>query len=95
VPVLFLDTAVPENSPWDQMLTDYLYGGDSHYRFCQEIILGMGGVAVLRSLGYKDLKAYHMNEGHSALLILTLLEEEMSKQNVCSISRSYTCTGCD
>jgi glycogen phosphorylase len=88
VPVYFLDTALSENQPWDQTLTDYLYGGDNRYRFCQEVILGMGGVATLRALGYKNLKAYHMNEGHSALLILSLLEEEMTKQHVCSVTRS-------
>ena len=88
VPVYFLDTALPENSPWDQTLTDYLYGGDNHYRFCQEIVLGMGGMAMLRALGYKNLKAYHMNEGHSALLILSLLEEQMAKQKLCSVTRA-------
>lgn len=88
VPVYLLDTALPENSPFDQTLTDYLYGGDSHYRLCQEIVLGMGGIATLRSLGYHDLKAYHMNEGHSALLILSLLEEQIARQKVCSVTRS-------
>jgi glycogen phosphorylase len=88
VSVYYLDTALPENSAWDQTLTDYLYGGDNHYRFCQEIVLGMGGVSILRALGYKNLQAYHMNEGHSALLILSLLEEEMEKQHFCSVTRA-------
>jgi starch phosphorylase len=88
VPVYFLDTAVPENSPWDQTLTDNLYGGDSHYRLCQETILGMGGIAMLRSLGHSDLKAYHMNEGHSALLILSLMEEQMNKLQVCTVTEA-------
>jgi starch phosphorylase len=48
----------------------------------------MGGVAMLRALGYKNIKAYHMNECHSALLILSLLEEEMEKQHACSITRA-------
>jgi glycogen phosphorylase len=86
VPVYFLDTDLPENSPFDRTLTDSLYGGDNHYRFCQEIVLGIGGMAVLRALGYNDLMAYHMNEGHSALLILTLIEEEMAKQHVCTVT---------
>ncbi|MBI4339244.1 MAG: alpha-glucan family phosphorylase [Chloroflexi bacterium] len=73
--VYYLDTALPENSPWDQTLTDYLYGGDSHYRLCQEAVLGLGGIAVLRALGYHNVHTYHMNEGHSALLTLALLEE--------------------
>jgi starch phosphorylase len=88
VSIYFLDTDLPENSLWDQTLTDYLYGGDTRYRFCQEIVLGIGGVATLRALGYSDIKAYHMNEGHSALLILSLLEEEMRKQKVCTVTPS-------
>ncbi|MBI4199639.1 MAG: alpha-glucan family phosphorylase [Chloroflexi bacterium] len=76
VPVYFLDTALPENSPWDQAITDHLYGGDDRYRLCQETVLGMGGVAMLRALGYERVQAFHMNEGHSALLGLALLEEQ-------------------
>jgi starch phosphorylase len=86
VPIYFLDSALPDNSPFDQTLTDYLYGGDNHYRLCQEIILGMGGISTLRALGYKNLKAYHMNEGHSALLILSLLEEKMKNRHVCEVT---------
>ncbi len=79
VPVYFLDTSLPDNSSWDQTLTDYLYGGDERYRLCQEAVLGLGGVAMLRALGHKRAKAYHMNEGHSALLALALLEERREK----------------
>ncbi|MBI2909101.1 MAG: alpha-glucan family phosphorylase [Chloroflexi bacterium] len=75
IPIYFLDTALPENSPWDQTLTDNLYGGDDHYRFCQEVILGLGGYAMLREIGCAEVYTYHMNEGHSALLSLALLEE--------------------
>jgi starch phosphorylase len=77
VPVYFLDTALPENSPWDQTLTDNLYGGDNRYRLCQEVVLGLGGAAMLRALGYKMIQTYHMNEGHSAFLALALLEERI------------------
>ena len=76
VPIYFLDTALPENSPWDQTLTDHLYGGDNRYRFCQEVVLGMGGMAILTALGITDQVIYHMNEGHSALLALSLLEAQ-------------------
>jgi starch phosphorylase len=76
VPVYLLDTALPENDPRDQTLTDYLYGGDEHYRLCQETVLGLGGVAMLSALGHGGVRLYHMNEGHSALLVLALLEEE-------------------
>ena len=53
VPVLLLDTSLPENSEWDRALTDSLYGGDNHYRLCQEIVLGIGGALLLRSLGFE------------------------------------------
>ncbi len=76
VPVFLLDTALEENSPWDRTITDHLYGGDGRYRLAQEIVLGLGGVAVLRELGYSGFGSYHMNEGHSALLALALMAEE-------------------
>ena len=75
VPVFLLDTDLPENSAWDRTLTQHLYGGDFHYRLCQEIILGIGGVRMLRALGYHDVRRFHMNEGHAALLGLELLDE--------------------
>jgi starch phosphorylase len=77
VPVYFLDAAVPDNSTSDRALTDYLYGGDQTYRLSQEAILGLGGIAVLRALGLRDQVTYHMNEGHSSLLTLALLEERI------------------
>jgi starch phosphorylase len=76
VPVYFLDTNLEENSEWDRTLSHFLYGGDMRYRFCQEVILGVGGVRVLRALGHRDIERYHMNEGHSSLLALELLDEE-------------------
>lgn len=75
VPVFLLDTDLPENSDWDRTLTDFLYGGDAHYRLCQEVVLGIGGVRMLRALGYHDVSRFHMNEGHAALLGLELLDE--------------------
>ena len=77
VPVFMLDTNLPENSEWDRALTDTLYGGDEHYRLCQEIVLGMGGAGMLYSLGYDAGAIYHLNEGHSALLTLELLERQL------------------
>jgi len=78
VPVYLLDTALTENSPFIQTLTDQLYGGDDHYRLCQEAVLGIGGIAMLRQLGHHHLMTYHMNEGHPALLALALLEEQVA-----------------
>jgi starch phosphorylase len=77
VPVYLLDTFIPENTPWDQTLTDFLYGGDVYYRLCQEAILGVGGVEILPKLGHHPIASYHMNEGHSALLVGPLIEQRL------------------
>jgi len=78
VPMIFLDSGDPRNQPEDQRITDHLYGGDSRYRLSQEIVLGIGGVRMLHALGF-TIREYHLNEGHSALLALELLREEVSK----------------
>ena len=75
VPVYLLDTDLPENTDWDRTLTDSLYGGDSYYRLCQEVILGIGGVRMLRALGHQSIARFHMNEGHASLLTVALLDE--------------------
>lgn len=82
VPVYFMDTQVRGNSEQDRTLTDHLYGGDERYRLCQEAVLGMGGVALLRALGHFEINAYHMNEGHSALLSLALLKEQLEGRDI-------------
>ena len=71
-PVVLLDTDQYENNDADREITHYLYGGDDAYRLKQEIVLGIGGVRMLRALGF-EVRHYHMNEGHSALLTLELL----------------------
>jgi starch phosphorylase len=76
VPVFLLDSDLPGNSDYDRTLTDHLYGGDQYYRLCQEIILGIGGIRVLRALGYREVERFHMNEGHSSLIALELLDEQ-------------------
>lgn len=78
VPVYLLDTDLPDNLPDDRGLTGQLYGGDSHYRFLQEVVLGIGGVRMLRALGYSGISRFHMNEGHSSFLTLELLTERMA-----------------
>jgi starch phosphorylase len=80
VPVLLLDTDLPDNAPQDRQLTDSLYGGDDVHRLCQEIVLGIGGYGVLRELGCASISTWHMNEGHSALLTLALLEDQLTGQ---------------
>ncbi|KYK24304.1 alpha-glucan phosphorylase [Thermoplasmatales archaeon SM1-50] len=75
VPVFFLDTNVEGNSPYDREITKYLYGGDNRYRLAQEIVLGIGGVRAIDSLGYRNIDKYHMNEGHAALGTLELYDQ--------------------
>jgi len=74
VPVYFLDTDLPMNSPEDRMITHYLYGGDKHTRICQEAVLGIGGYMVLKKLE-PGITTYHMNEGHAVFLTLALLKD--------------------
>jgi starch phosphorylase len=72
-PVILLDSNLAENTAADRAITDYLYGGDDAYRLKQEIVLGIGGVRMLEALGFQ-IEMYHLNEGHSALLTLQLLQ---------------------
>jgi starch phosphorylase len=79
VSVIFLDTDVAENTPDDRAFTDVLYGDDAPYRLAQEVVLGIGGVRMLRALGYADIDRFHMNEGHSALLVIELISERLRR----------------
>ncbi len=74
VAVILLDTDVDENTAEDRELTHYLYGGDERYRLKQEAILGIGGIRMLYALGLRP-HAFHMNEGHSALLGMELAQQ--------------------
>ncbi len=76
IPVYFLDTDIEGNDPKDRALTGSLYGGDERYRLCQELILGLGGLRMLRSIGFNNLRKFHLNEGHAAFLVLEMLREE-------------------
>ncbi len=76
IPVFLLDTDVDGNDTWDRHLTNYLYGGDTFYRLCQETILGLAGIHLLHALGCRP-EVHHMNEGHAALLSIGLLEERL------------------
>ncbi len=74
VNLYLMDTNVPQNAPWDRDLSARLYGGDQETRIRQEMVLGLGGVRVLRALGIEP-SAWHLNEGHSAFLVLERLRE--------------------
>jgi len=72
IPVLLLDTNVDENAISDRQITARLYGSGADYRLKQEAVLGIGGLRILQALGF-EIRKYHLNEGHAALLALDLL----------------------
>ena len=74
VRLFLLDTDLEENAPWDRELSARLYGGDRETRIQQEIILGIGGVRVLRALGIEPA-VWHLNEGHAAFVALQRIRE--------------------
>jgi starch phosphorylase len=76
--IYLLDTNRPENSQHHRDLTRRVYGGDNTMRIMQEIVLGIGGVRLLRALGVKP-SVFHMNEGHAAFLTLELIREKMAE----------------
>lgn len=80
VPLILLDTDVESNTDDDRSLTDSLYGGDERYRLAQETVLGIGGIRMVRALGYTGIQKFHMNEGHASLLVLELLKSENGEQ---------------
>ncbi len=81
VQLYLLDTNVPENQEIDCLITGYLYGGDRETRLVQEMMLGIGGVRVLDSLGIEP-RVFHLNEGHSAFLTLELTRKVMECDSV-------------
>lgn len=90
VPVYFLDTDLPVNRPEDRDITRNLYGGDQAMRIKQEVVLGIGGIRMLRALGMSDVGTYHMNEGHCAFLTLELLKERGFKDDDVRRSCAFT-----
>jgi starch phosphorylase len=76
VPVYLLDANRPENAQHFRDLTARVYGGDNTMRIMQEMLLGIGGVRLLRQLGIQP-SVYHMNEGHAAFLTLELIREKL------------------
>jgi glycogen phosphorylase len=77
VPVYLLDTNLPSNEQHFRDLTTRVYGGDSTTRIMQEMLLGIGGVRLLRALGIEP-STFHMNEGHAAFLTLELVREKVA-----------------
>ncbi len=81
VKLYLLDTNVPENNEVDRLITGHLYGGDRETRLVQEMMLGLGGVRLLRKLGIEP-GVCHLNEGHSAFLTLELASEVIERDRV-------------
>jgi starch phosphorylase len=80
--LFLLDTNIPENNTTEYRdITDQLYGGDSHTRIRQEIVLGIGGLRALKAMGYEP-NVFHMNEGHSAFLSLERIRVLMAEQKL-------------
>ena len=74
VPLYLMDTDVEENQHGDRELSARLYGGDKEHRVRQEIVLGVGGVRILRALGIQPT-VFHANEGHTAFMLLERVRE--------------------
>lgn len=81
VPLYVLDSDHEDNNPADRTITDKLYGGDHESRVRQEIMLGMGGVIALHEMGMHP-STYHMNEGHSAFMVLQRVKDVMRNESL-------------
>lgn len=82
IPVILLDTDIEGNEDWQKQITRVLYVGTPFHRIVQEVILGIGGVKMLKAMGYTDIEIYHMNEGHPSFLTFELLRELGSIERV-------------
>ncbi len=90
IPLYLLDTDLPLNPDWVRDLTKSLYHGGGDVRISQEILLGFGGVKMLKALGYENIQTYHMNEGHCAFVPLALLQDhdynDEEVKNLCTFT---------
>jgi starch phosphorylase len=93
VKVYLLDTNLPQNGQFFRDLSAHVYGGDQNNRIGQEILLGIGGVRLLRKLGIQP-SVFHMNEGHSAFLTFELLREQLQAKKPLTEAESYVKTHC-
>jgi len=81
IPLFLLDTDIESNSPDDRTLTHQLYGGDNEHRIKQEMILGIGGIRVLRKMDIRT-DVYHSNEGHSAFINIERILQYMNNERL-------------
>lgn len=91
VSLYLLDTNIPTNSRDDRIITSQLYGGDREMRIKQELLLGVGGYRALQSLGIQAT-VYHLNEGHSAFLMLER-SRQLMRQHGLSFAEAREVTG--
>jgi phosphorylase/glycogen(starch) synthase len=94
IPLYLLDADIEENSPEDRSVTHQLYGGDWENRFRQELLLGVGGIRLIKAIGI-DPDIYHLNEGHAAFACLerlrNLIEENVvNYQTALEVVRATT-----
>ncbi|MEG2171743.1 MAG: alpha-glucan family phosphorylase [Desulfovibrionaceae bacterium] len=81
ITLYLMDSDNPKNTAADRKITARLYEADRDYRLRQEILLGMGGVRMLRKLGI-TVAAYHMNEGHSAFMVIERMRAYMTERGL-------------
>lgn len=81
IPLYLLDTDFAENEEADRKITHQLYGGDSENRLKQELVLGIGGIRALKAMGIEP-DIYHINEGHSAFIVLERLRDLIQNENL-------------
>ena len=93
VPIYLLDANLPQNEQHFRDLTLRVYGGDSTTRIMQEMLLGIGGVRLLRALGIAP-STFHMNEGHAAFLTLELIREKTAAGKKLDEAQDQTRTEC-
>ncbi len=93
VTLYLLDTDVPRNTVQDRQITSHLYADDPRVRIEQEILLGMGGVKLLKKLGIKP-SVYHINEGHSAFLIFELINQLILDEGLSFDAAKEAARGC-
>jgi glycogen phosphorylase len=93
VPIYLLDSDVDGNPEWTRELSSRLYGGDTEHRLRQEIVLGIGGVRLLRSLGIEPAY-WHANEGHAALHLLERVREHVEQGDTfaAAVEKVRACT---
>ena len=93
IPIYLMDTDLPENEEHYRELTLRVYGGDSTTRIMQEMLLGVGGVRLMRALDIQP-SVFHMNEGHAAFLTLELMREKMATGHTLEDARKATTKEC-